>query len=110
MTGWSVTVSELGKRRTTSWPTREEAFEALAAEVLGRGEQRRAPQAAFAREIAPGDQVVVRAELRGRGGSGGIDLRGDGSAQAFTGRWIRKPVAPQGRETAVQALRRVLQV
>ena len=60
------------------------------------------------REYAPGGQVSGRFELRGPGARGGVDVRGDGSAEAFTG-WVRKAVVvPEGRETAVQALGRVL--
>ena len=54
-------------------------------------------------------QVAGRFELRGPGVRGGVDLRGDGSAEAYTGR-IRKAVVPrEGHETAVQALTRALQ-
>jgi hypothetical protein len=52
--------------------------------------------------------VAARGELRGPGGlRAGIDIRGDGSAEAFTGRVARRVVAPRDGEDAYAALRRV---
>jgi hypothetical protein len=61
------------------------------------------------REFTPVQQVAVRAELSGpRGLRAGIDLRGDGSAEAFTGRFRRRLVEQQDGESPYDALRRVL--
>lgn len=67
----------------------------------------------FKRTIDASRQVAVRAEIAGPtrlapGVRGGVDLRGDGSAEAFTGRWRRALVKQRKRETAVAALRRAL--
>jgi hypothetical protein len=61
------------------------------------------------RKFEPARQVIGRVELRGPGSpTAGIDVRGDGSAEAFTGR-IRREVIDQKRgESAYQALRRTL--
>jgi hypothetical protein len=87
--------------------TLDEALDAIAGYVGGVG---RAPaRTALGRAYEPSAQVAGRFELRGpRGLRAGVDVRGDGSAVAYTG-WIRKrPIEPEGRETAVQALRRAL--
>jgi hypothetical protein len=53
--------------------------------------------------------VAGRFELRGPGGlRGGVDVRGDGSAEAYTGRVRKQLVAREHGETAVQALWRAL--
>jgi hypothetical protein len=53
----------------------------------------------------PAQQVAVRLELSG---GGGVDIRGDGSAQAYTGRLRRRLVERRGDESAYDALRRAL--
>jgi hypothetical protein len=63
----------------------------------------------FRREYAPIAQVVARAEIQGPGrGRGGVDVRGDGSAEAWTGRYRRQLVAQEDGEDAYAALARVL--
>lgn len=60
------------------------------------------------REFEPAQQVALRAELKGpRGLRAGIDLRGDGSAEAWTGRLGRRVVEQQAGEDVYAALRRV---
>ncbi len=63
----------------------------------------------FRREYAPVAQVVARAELKGPGGArGGVDLRGDGSTEAWTGRLRKQLVEQQAGEDAYAALARAL--
>jgi hypothetical protein len=61
------------------------------------------------RRYEPAHQVAARAELRGAGVRAGIDVRGDGSAEAWTGRLRRRVVEARGGEDAYAALRRVVQ-
>jgi len=63
----------------------------------------------FSRRIEPADQIAARLELAGpRGERGGVDLRGDSSAAAFTGRLRRQAVEQRGDESAGAALERAL--
>jgi hypothetical protein len=67
-----------------------------------------APTHVFKREVAPVAQIAARGLVHGRGVHGGVDVRGDGSTEAWTGRWVRAVVERQRRESAYAALRRVL--
>ena len=81
----------------------EERLRALGAEA------RRETRSVLGREFAPVQQVAARAEVRGpRRLRAGIDLRGDASAEAWTGRFFRRLVEQQPGEDAYAALRRVL--
>ena len=78
-------------------------------EAWARAVPRRDPVRLRHREFAPVQQVAARAQIRGpRGLRGGIDVRGDGSAEAYHG-WIRKElVERRDDESPVDALRREL--
>ena len=63
----------------------------------------------LSRTFDPVSQVAARGELAGPGGArAGIDLRGDGSIEAFVGRWRRSVLEPRRGETHYDALRREL--
>lgn len=71
--------------------------------------ERRASVTVARRTYDPARQVLARGELRGgRGAAGGIDVRGDGSTEAFVGRLRRRIVDQQNGENAYAALRRTL--
>ena len=61
------------------------------------------------RRYEPGDQVAARVELNGPGVAVGVDVRGDGAIQAWTGRWPAPRLEPEDGETPFEALRRALQ-
>lgn len=92
----------------------DDALDALQARVLKLGARRpRAPIDIRTRQFEPAAQVAARAELSGPERfmpriRAGIDVHGDGSATAWTGRARRSPVAREDGESAIAALRRVL--
>jgi hypothetical protein len=106
--GFRVTV-RLGPKVTRSeHETLDEALAAMRRAIDGI-DARRDPVQWIRREIPPERQVAARVEVAGpRGVRGGVDLRGDGSSEAFTGRLRRVLVEQQRGEDAVAALGRVL--
>ena len=76
------------------------------ARALARG-TRRPPVDVRVKTFEPVQQVAHRLELRGL--RAGIDVRGDGSVEAWTGRLRRQVVSQEPGESAYTALRRTLQ-
>jgi hypothetical protein len=73
----------------------------------------RQPAGTRLKRFEPVQHVAARIELAGperllASRHAGIDVRGDGSTEAYLGRIRRQPVELRGGETALQALRRVL--
>ena len=76
---------------------------------LSDGTDVRAAGGFLIRRLDPVQQVVGRIELAGPDRlRAGVDVRGDGSCEAFTGRVRRTVVEQRDGETALAALRRVL--
>jgi hypothetical protein len=110
MDRYVVTVRRRGTTDRDRFASLDEALVALEARLdgLARGE-RRGAERGLAREYEPVAQVAVRGEVAGPAGlRGGVDLRGDGSAEAYTGRLRRRLVERGTGETAYEALRRAL--
>jgi hypothetical protein len=80
--------------------------EALALEGTADGE---ALGGTLIRRLDPVRIVVARLELAGpRGLRAGVDVRGDGSSEAFTGRVRRRVLEQRDGESAFDALRRAV--
>jgi hypothetical protein len=104
---WKVTVRIGPKVERTKADELSEALDAveLNARAAANTERRRTVDTRVRRYEA-GDQVAARVELRGPGVSVGIDVRGDGGVQAWTGRVRRRALALEDGETPFEALRR----
>ena len=79
------------------------------ADELARTAHVRATGGRIVRRFEPVQQVVGRVEVKGPDGLRcGIDVRGDSSSEAYTGRLRRELVKQRDGETPTAALRRVL--
>lgn len=109
---WRVTIrigSKVTKHRADN---AAEAVTVLERELTS-ADARRDETQAFVRTYAPEDQVAARGEVTGGGAPwtrahGGIDVRGDGSMEAYTGKVTRRPVSPGDGESPFAALLRAL--
>jgi uncharacterized protein YlxW (UPF0749 family) len=109
MAAYKLTVRRRGESARERFASLAEALTALEARLDDlTPDERRGRERALSRELAPVEQVALRGEVAGPGVRGGVDVRGDGSAEAFTGRWRRVLVERQPGETAYDALRRAL--
>ncbi|MDQ4040414.1 MAG: hypothetical protein M3141_01535 [Actinomycetota bacterium] len=107
---YRVTVRAGSKVRRERFTSLDEALDDLEREarVLARSERRGTVDLRY-REFAPVAQVAARVEVSGPGRlHAGIDVRGDGSAEAFTGRIRRRLVEQRDGESPYDALRRLL--
>jgi hypothetical protein len=104
---YRVTIREGAKVRRSSHRELADALAALQ-DALEAVDSARDPVRWIGREIDPVQQVVARGEISGPGAHGGVDVRGDGSSEAFTGRWRRALVTQERGESAYAALRRAL--
>jgi hypothetical protein len=112
---WTVTVRDGPQVKRMRFETVHEAMKAVQQQL-----DELAPAATrddveiYKRRIDAASQVAARVEVAGPGGwivgsvHGGIDLRGDGSTEAFIGRIRRSLVELRDGESACQGLRRVL--
>lgn len=111
---WKLTVRTGPRVERSRYTELGAAFEALEARArqLAATAPNQAVDAKF-RRFEPAQQVSARLELAGPERliptvRGGIDVRGDGSTEAYVGRVRRQVVAQQRGETPYKALRRTL--
>ncbi|MGD0386838.1 MAG: hypothetical protein ABSB73_11985 [Solirubrobacteraceae bacterium] len=112
---WTLTIRAGSQVEHEQLQTLPDAIAALARRLDElASEQTAAEEVRFlSRRIEPVRQVAARLEIAGPGGRGrtvrgGVDLRGDGSAEAYTGRVRRALVERRADESAPEALARAL--
>jgi len=111
---WTLTTragSQVQREHLESLEQALDALEKRAAELAT--EASREEVRFLSRRIEPARQVAARLEISGSRGRresvrGGVDLRGDGSVEAFTGRVRRAAIERRSGESATDALRRAL--
>lgn len=104
---WRLTLRLGPKVRRSTHETLDEAIAALEAGCAAA--PRRETVDLRLRSFEPVQQVAARGELAGPGRArGGVDVRGDGSAEAYLGRIRRRLVEQEPGEDAFSALRRAL--
>ena len=109
--GYRVTARRGGKVERERYDDAGQALAAVErhADELARTAHSRAAGGRIIRRFEPVQQVVGRVEVKGANGvRGGIDVRGDGSTEAYTGRFRRELVEQRDGESPAAALRRVL--
>jgi len=106
---WRVTVRDGPRVAKLRAKSLEEALELVEREgrALAAGPGRRTVELR-ARTFTPQQQVAGRVELRGPGVGCGVDVRGDGAVEAWTGRVRRRVVEQRDRESPYDALQRAL--
>jgi hypothetical protein len=109
--GYRVTARKGAKVERERFDDAGQALAAVERHVaeIERTAHARASGGRLIRRFEPVQQVVGRVELRGPNGwRGGIDVRGDSSSEAYTGRFRRELVEQLDGERPADALRRAL--
>jgi hypothetical protein len=111
---WTLTLRNGPRVERTRFGTLPAALAALEQRMdeLAPAARREAVQV-FKRRYDAVRQVAVRGEVSGPGRllpgvRAGVDLRGDGSAEAYVGHWRRTLIELEPGETPYEGLRRVL--
>ena len=107
MSRWRVTVRTGPKVEKERYDALEAALDAVEMHARATANmERRGAIDVRVRRYEARDQVAARVELSGPGVAVGVDVRGDGAVQAWTGRWRRQPLPLEEGETVYEALRR----
>jgi hypothetical protein len=104
---WRVTIREGTRVEHERFESIEEALDAIESRGrdLSRSTRAKPVDTKLLGRWEPQQQVAARLQL---GRRGGVDIRGDGSAEAYTG-WLRRRLVEQrGGESPYDALRRSL--
>ena len=108
---YTVTIRAQGATHKHRFTGLEHALGALESEAreLASAANEEPVGGTLIRRLDPVQIVAARLELSGPGAlRAGVDVRGDGSTEAFTGRVRRRVIEQRDGESAYDALRRVL--
>jgi hypothetical protein len=108
---YTLTIRSQGTPRRQRFDRLDDALADLESQgrELARNADGQAAGGTLIRRLDPVQIVVARLELAGpRGLRAGVDVRGDGSSEAFTGRVRRQLVEQRDGESAYDALRRAV--
>ncbi len=107
--GYTLIVRREGATEKLRYGSLGDGLDALEQEARAfANTERREGRTVLTRTYEAVQLVPLRVSLSGRRVRAGVDVRGDGSAEAWTGRWGRAVVAQQMGESPYDALRRVL--
>ena len=111
MARYTLTVRRRGATERDRFESLDEALTALETRLDGLSRpERRGSERGLSRDYTPVMQVALRGEVAGPGGlRGGVDVRGDGSVEAWTGKLRRRVVEQEKGESPYDALRRTLE-
>jgi len=107
---YTLTVRRRGATERDRFESLDEALTALETRLDGLSRpERRESERGLSRDYTPVMQVALRGEVAGPGGlRGGVDVRGDGSTEAYLGRVQRAAVKQRKGESSFSALRRAV--
>jgi hypothetical protein len=108
---YKVTVREGAKVTHSHYEGLDDALDAVEASArdLSDGADAKPIETLIFRDFDPVQQVVARVELSGpRRLRVGIDVRGDGSVESYTGRLRRQLIRQRADESPYEALRRTV--
>ena len=108
--GYTLTLRREGATEKQRCESLERALDALELEARAfANTERRGSTTVLKRTYDSSQLVPLRVSIVGRRLHAGVDVRGDGSAEAWTGRWGKSLVAQRAGESPYEALRRVLE-
>jgi hypothetical protein len=113
MAAWKLTIRNGSKVAHESFDDLEAAVAAMRERALEIRAAGPAKAVSALREFGPGDQVVARLQLAGRGllrkPVAGVDVRGDGTFVPFRGGVRREELDPTDYDTPFDAVRETLE-
>lgn len=113
MPAWKLTVRHGPDVSSQGFDDLEEAVARMRERALAIRAEGPAREVSMLRDFAPGDQVVARLQIAGRGllrkPIAGVDVRGDGTFMPFRGGTLREELDPTEYDTPFDLVRETLE-